>query len=134
MTTWRWATNWRTELHDAADGIMDRAGETVERGAKRRAPVSPDGSYGHPPGWMRDTIYRSSSHDDAGLFVDVTSPAHYSIFVELGTRPHSIDSHGPWPLRDRRGRVFGRHVNHPGTTAQPFLRPALDDIAGRTLQ
>lgn len=52
--------------------------------------------------------------------------APYWAAVEYGSRPHLIESHGPWPLRDREtGAVFGRHVWHPGTPAQPFMRPAL---------
>lgn len=54
------------------------------------------------------------------------------IYVEYGTGPHWIISHGyaagrryPWPLRNRRtGEVFGPVVWHPGTPAQPFIRPA----------
>jgi len=46
--------------------------------------------------------------------------------TEYGSRPHVIESHGPWPLRNREtGEVFGRIVNHPGTPAQPFMRPAV---------
>jgi hypothetical protein len=46
--------------------------------------------------------------------------------VEYGSRPHIIRSHGNYPLRNREtGDVFGRIVHHPGTPAQPFLRPAL---------
>lgn len=46
--------------------------------------------------------------------------------VEYGTRPHAITSSGPWPLRNKEtGAVFGRRVWHPGTPAQPFMRPAL---------
>lgn len=46
--------------------------------------------------------------------------------VEYGTHPHMIRSRGPWPLRNREtGEVFGRVVNHPGTPAQPYMRPAL---------
>lgn len=54
----------------------------------------------------------------------VTS-APYWAHVEYGTAPHWINSHGPWPLRDEHGNVFGRRVWHPGTTAQPFMRGAL---------
>lgn len=56
----------------------------------------------------------------------VGSHSNHTLVTEQGSRPHSIDSHGNYPLRNRAtGQVFGRHVNHPGTKAQPFLRPAL---------
>ena len=50
--------------------------------------------------------------------------AFYWSYVEYGTRPHIIRSHGDYPLRNREtGEVFGRVVRHPGTQAQPFIRP-----------
>jgi hypothetical protein len=56
----------------------------------------------------------------------IGSRSNHTLVTELGSRPHAIDSHGRYPLRNREtGQVFGRHVNHPGTRAQPFLRPAL---------
>lgn len=45
--------------------------------------------------------------------------------TEYGSRPHTIRSHGPWSLRSDDGEYFGRVVHHPGTPAQPFMRPAL---------
>jgi HK97 gp10 family phage protein len=133
VTRWRWDPNWRRELTDTPGfkHILDRAGDIVEAGAKRRAPVSPDGSGAHPPGWMRDHIRHEVTTVASGPRCDIISPASYSLYVEYGTKPHIIKSHGDYPLRDRHGRVFGKIVRHPGTSAQPFLRPALDDLAGR---
>ncbi len=52
---------------------------------------------------------------------------NYAVHVEFGTTPHIITSKGPWPLRNKEtGQVFGRIVFHPGTRAQPFLRPSAD--------
>jgi hypothetical protein len=45
--------------------------------------------------------------------------------VEYGSAPHWITSHGAWSLRSDEGVYFGRRVWHPGTQAQPFMRPAL---------
>ena len=50
--------------------------------------------------------------------------APYWRYVEWGTAPHWIDSHGPWPLRDDHGNVFGRRVWHPGTRATHFMSNA----------
>jgi len=111
-----------------------RVGETGAQGAKRRAPVSPDGSHGRPSGYMRSQIGWTIGTDDQGLYVDIQSPAKtpngypYALGVEVGTAAHTIKSHGPYPLRDKKGRVFGREVHHPGTNPQPYLRPAMDDI------
>jgi HK97 gp10 family phage protein len=49
----------------------------------------------------------------------------YWPYVEYGTPPHLIESTGPWSLRSDAGVYFGRRVWHPGTQAQPFMRPAL---------
>ena len=59
-------------------------------------------------------------------------PEHvnYAAVVELGGRPHEIRSHGNYPLRNRAtGQVFGMVVHHPGTPAQPYLRPGVMSIA-----
>lgn len=46
--------------------------------------------------------------------------------VEYGSAPHAIDSHGSWSLHNAEtGDYFGRHVWHPGTQANPFMRSAL---------
>ncbi|MEU7170309.1 HK97 gp10 family phage protein [Micromonospora tulbaghiae] len=109
---------------------LHRRGRTVERGAKRRCPVSPEGSGSNPPGHLRDSIAASEvQHDALGLYVDVGTDVDYALPVELGSRPHVIESHDDYPLRNpKTGQVFGQRVNHPGTKAQPYLRPALDDI------
>lgn len=105
----------------------------AQRGAqeqKRLCPVSPVGASDHPSGQLRSAIGWEIGEDAKSPFVDVgvdqSSPANdYALMVVLGTRPHKIRSTGPWPLRDQRGHVFGREVDHPGTPAQDFLRPSL---------
>lgn len=107
-------------------------GERVAAEQKRLAAVSPDGSHGRPPGHMRDQVRSELGRDEVGLHCDIGTDAttpdghSYPMDVELGTRPHVIESHGDYPLRDKHGRVFGKTVHHPGTKAQPFLRPSLD--------
>lgn len=138
METVVWATGWSERLlaQPGFEQILVAAGTVVAKGAKRRCPVSPDGSNGKPPGTLRDSIELQPGRDAAGPFMKVVATAEsptgrrYGLDVELGTRPHIIESHGSWPLRDQHGKVFGRTVQHPGTTAQPFLRPAVDDLAG----
>lgn len=110
--------------------------EVVTQGAKRRAATSPDGSYGRPSGYMRSGIGWRILTDAGGLVARVEAPATtpdgfpYPMVVELGSKAHEIKSHGPYPLRNKYGTVFGNRVWHPGTEPQPFLRPALDDIRG----
>jgi hypothetical protein len=108
---------------------MRSQAEIVTQGAKRRAPVSPAGSNGRPSGYLRSSIGHVEGQDSIGIYFDVQATADYALMVEVGTVAHVIESHGDYPLRNARtGAVFGKRVNHPGTAAQPFLRPALDDI------
>lgn len=116
---------------------LEGKGEIVAQGAKRRAPVSPDGSHGRPSGYLRSQIYWRLGGDKTSLYVDIFTPAEtpdgfpYGLAQEVGTAPHIIRSTGPWPLRNAKtGQVFGPVVHHPGTAAQPHLRPALDDLRG----
>jgi hypothetical protein len=114
--------------------LCARIGEVGTQGAKRRAPVSPDGSHGRPSGYLRSQIGWKVGSDPEGVYVDVISPAEtpegypYGLGVEVGTVAHIIRSKGPYPLRDKKGNVFGPVVRHPGTNPQPYLRPAMDDI------
>ncbi len=93
----------------------------VARGAKRRTHGRiAEGVQAHEPqrdarGWYGDV--ETAAEDEHG--------APIGLFVEVGTAPHIIESHGDYPLRSKDGRVFGKRVKHPGTEAQPHLRPAL---------
>jgi hypothetical protein len=145
------------QLLDAPDGAVARwmqrkVVEPITQEAKRRAPVSKAGSEAllatfeddgamslqvvrRRSGYLRSHIGWRHGSDEEGMYWDIESPARsfegapYGLFMEVGTKPHGIDSHGSWPLRNRRtGQVFGRHVNHPGTAPRPYLRPALDQV------
>jgi hypothetical protein len=104
---------------------LRKLGKTVERGARRRAPE-----------WAKAGVNaKEPSVDAEGPHVDIHTEAESAdgapigLFAEVGTVPHVIESHGDYPLRSKDGRVFGKKVNHPGTKAQPHLRPALyEDI------
>lgn len=109
-------------------GHLRGEAQVVRRAAQHLCPVSPDGSHGNPPGHLRDSITATVGADAEGLYADVGTDVDYALPVELGTRPHVIRSHGDYPLRDEHGHVFGKEVHHPGTQAQPFLRPAIEFI------
>lgn len=136
----RWSRDWERQiLSSDLVAKLDLAGAIVEQGMKRRAPTSADGSHGRPPGYMRNSVTRRHTEHEGKPAIEIGPTAltpdgkPYPLFVEFPTRPHIIRSKGPWPLRNKKGTVFGRQVNHPGTTAQPFIRPALDDLHGRRL-
>ena len=62
-----------------------------------------------------------SGNADGVVGVDKEHAPH----VEFGTRPHVITIKSARVLTDRK-TFFGTRVNHPGTKAQPFVRPAID--------
>ena len=100
---------------------LNESRQKIERDAKSNAPVNK--SFGG--GNLRQSI--RSRMEAFGRAV-VEAGASYASHVEFGTKPHTIRSRGNYPLRDKRtGQVFGRVVNHPGTKAQPFMRPAVSD-------
>lgn len=116
----------------------------VQIGMKRRCPVSdvagvsgavvPGGTRHagdyplRPSGYMRTSVHRFPQ-PDGSVIIGPTDPA--AIYVIKGTSPHEIRSTGPWPLRNpKTGQVFGPMVNHPGSPANDFVTPALEDIAG----
>jgi hypothetical protein len=98
------------ELELVVDRVKGRTAEDVASDARRYCPVD----TGDLVGSIRargNVVWVGTDH---------WAPTEY------GSRPHLIVSHGPWPLRNREtGQVFGRVVHHPGTPAQPFMRPAV---------
>lgn len=119
-----------------AEPVLDAAAVVVAAGQKRRIPVSQDGSNGRPAGYARDRIHVERGRDGLGSYRDVGSDATtpegypYPLGLEVGVRPHTIRSHGNYPLRDKSGHIFGRVVDHPGNPPMPWCQPALADIAG----
>ena len=85
-------------------------------------------------------------------YATVVANMGYAAYVELGTKPHSIDPVRKkilaWPdvkngakvrlsgrSTTRGGKAtgpfaFARHVNHPGTKAQPYLVPGAKAAIG----
>lgn len=131
---------WEVGVMELAEPFLDAAAVVVAAGQKRRIPVSEDGSYGRPAGYARDRIHVERGRDIEGPYRDVgsdaTTPAGYPypLGLEVGTRPHVIESHGNYPLRSKDGKVFGRRVNHPGNQPFPWCRAALQDLVGRVFR
>lgn len=65
--------------------------------------------------------------DENVTWVVGTSVEH-GLFIEYGTRPHTITPNDAEVLQFTVGgtTVYTDIVEHPGTEASPFLRPALD--------
>jgi HK97 gp10 family phage protein len=124
------------EIEAAIDASMI---ETLHRGttlmrndAYNRCPV------GDPPKHLRDSIRNEVDEEKmvgqviVGAKLGKYAGAH-AYLVEFGTAPHLIQiGEKKKTLADRRkGILFGRSVQHPGTAAQPFMRPAYDENVGR---
>lgn len=71
---------------------------------------------------------RFSNHGLVGTVFLNKNRAPYGPFVHEGTPPHEIVPKTRKALRWVGGNdfVFAKHVNHPGTKADPFLYEALD--------
>jgi HK97 gp10 family phage protein len=55
----------------------------------------------------------------------VATNKEHALYVEFGTRPHVITVKTARVLSDGK-ETFGTRAQHPGTQAQPFMRPAVD--------
>jgi HK97 gp10 family phage protein len=124
-------------------GALRSGARQIMLQAKANAPVGQPSSeakrlYGGYPGALRDSI-RVKQRRDYGKRVSVAVVAggknkktgadvFYAHIVEYtGAAPHTITA------KNRKGLSFGgvffQSVDHPGLTAKPFLRPALDTQA-----
>lgn len=93
--------------------FLERAAIIVQSTAKRDAPIK--------DGRLRGSITRDVKRDVAIVGTNV----EYAPHIEYGTRPHIITVKNARVLSDGK-QIFGRSVNHQGTKAQPFMRPAID--------
>jgi hypothetical protein len=90
------------------------------RDAQRLCPVD--------TGELSESItYEIVSWDEAIVGSDVGHAAA----VEFGSQPHTITVRNAKVLTDGK-HIFGKTVRHPGTPAQPYLRPALYRERGLT--
>jgi hypothetical protein len=136
-----WNRRLEGELEEiAVSGPLPQAGAIVLAAMKETIPVSSDGSYGRPAGYARSRLrLLNSGIDPAGAFIDVGTDATtpdgtcYPAIVHYGAKPHVIESHGNYPLRDKHGRVFGRRVMHPGSRPTYWATRATAALAGRRL-
>lgn len=115
-----WAAALARDSHRVRLAAITHAADT----ARRVCPVD--------TGALAATITGEADTDTMACRLSAGNEAvNYAAVVELGGRPHEIRAHGAYPLRDRAsGRIFGPVVHHPGTPAQPYLRPGVLSIGG----
>lgn len=58
----------------------------------------------------------------------------YAHLIEFGTKPRTIKARKAVLVNPESGQVFGKTVEHPGTRAKPFFRPALDENKTEVLE
>lgn len=96
-------------IEEAIQPVLEQVAAEVEQDIKRMAPVD--------SGELVRSVRRR------GNIITISAP-HWH-FVEYGTRPHAIRPRTKqalwWP--EARHPVRGV-IQHPGTPAQPFIRPA----------
>lgn len=136
-----YAPDFQDQLWDIGEPFLAEAGDVVLDAMGRNIPRSTDGSYGRPAGYAASRLSTLRAGRDPAPYRDVGTDAatpdgdSYPAMLEHGTKPHIIESRGPWPLRDRRtGRVFGRRVMHPGTRPIPWARLSAEALRGRVFR
>ena len=78
-------------------------------------------------GNLKRSITHNIEEDQKTQVAKIGTPVEYAPYVEFGTRPHTIRATNKKALANKKaGVVFGKTVNHPGSQAKPFLRPAFE--------
>lgn len=96
-----------------------KKGLEIVREAKLKCPVR--------TGRLRASIHTETE----GYTIKVGTNVKYAPYIEYGTEPHEIKPKDKEALRwfdENDNPVFAKSVDHPGTQAQPFLRPAIDKV------
>ena len=96
--------------------LIQNLAEYAERTMRSEAPERTGG--------LKSSIKRKVK----GYSAEIGPEAPYSIFVELGTRPHVITPVYAHALRFEVGGeiVFAKLVHHPGTKPNPFMKRTAD--------
>lgn len=105
---------WEIQLARHVSRIMDRLADDIADDARRFAPID--------TGELRTSI---RVHKRGPFTRRIHAHAGHAAWVELGTRPHIIRPNSKKALHWPGARHPVKVVHHPGTRAQPYLRPAL---------
>ena len=105
-------------MSDDVARAVDRTRIDVQNEARRRAPVD--------TGRLRSSIVSRVEGGGRSLGYVVGSNVSYAAAVEFGTSPHVIKPRYKQALFWPGAAHPVASVNHPGTRAQPFLRPAIE--------
>ncbi|MEU6229982.1 HK97-gp10 family putative phage morphogenesis protein [Streptomyces sp. NPDC047042] len=105
-------------MSDDVKRAVDRTRMDVQNEARRRAPVD--------TGRLRSSVVSRAETSGRSIGYVVGSNVNYAAAVEFGTAPHVIKPKYKQALYWPGAARPVAQVNHPGTRAQPFLRPAIE--------
>ncbi|MFF9124359.1 HK97 gp10 family phage protein [Streptomyces sp. NPDC014889] len=105
-------------MSDDVKRAVDRTRMDVQNEARRRAPVD--------TGRLRSSIVSRAEGGGRNVGYVVGSNVNYAAAVEYGTAPHVIKPKHKKALYWPGAAHPVAQVNHPGTKAKPFLRPAIE--------
>ena len=103
-------------LKRAAGKLIQELSDYAEKTMREEAPEK--------TGALEKSIRRTVS----GFESEISPQVPYAVYVEYGTRPHTITPVRARALRFEVGGepVFTRLVHHPGTKPNPFVRRAAE--------
>lgn len=88
-----------------------------------------------PPDNYAVASFHTISKPESENEVRFGTAVYYAPYVEFGSLTHVIRAVNKKVLADvNKGKIFGTQVTHPGTDAQPFLRPAVEYLVGEALE
>jgi hypothetical protein len=105
-------------MSDDVARAVERTRIDVQNEARRRAPVD--------TGRLRSSIVSRAEGGGRSLGYVVGTNVSYAADVEFGTSPHVIKPRYKQALYWPGASHPVAQVNHPGTAAKPFLRPAIE--------
>lgn len=112
----------------------------IDKGAKMSREMAPEGSDHDPRSIpLKQSIHARLISSTSGVW---ESWSRHAMFVEKDTKPHTYSGNPFFQFYwENAGRMwvpglFGETdiVNHPGTTAQPFLRPAYEAVMNMAME
>ncbi|MBL1107354.1 HK97 gp10 family phage protein [Streptomyces sp. 5-8] len=108
---------WFGRMSDDVARAVERTRIDVQNEARRRAPVD--------TGRLRSSIVSRAEGGGRSLGYVIGTNVNYAAAVEYGTAPHVIKPKYKQALYWPGAAHPVAKVNHPGTAARPFLRPAI---------
>ncbi len=109
---------WVGGMSDDVRRAVERTRIDVQNEARRRAPVD--------TGRLRSSIVSRVEGSGRQVGYVIGTNVNYAADVEYGTAPHVIKPTKKKALYWPGAAHPVASVNHPGTAAQPFLRPAIE--------